>query len=142
MSKQLYPCLWFNTGAKEAADFYCSIFPNSKILNASPIVVNFELNGTHFMALNEKSKQFPFNESVSFVIPCEDQAEIDHYWNSLTADGGAESMCGWCKDKYGVSWQVVPVILGKLMSDPEKAPRVIQAFMKMKKFDIEALLKA
>jgi len=142
MSKQLYPCLWFNTGAKEAADFYCSIFPNSKILNASPIVVNFELNGTHFMALNEKSKQFPFNESVSFVIPCEDQAEIDHYWNSLTADGGAESMCGWCKDKYGVSWQVVPVILGKLMSDPEKAPRVIQAFMKMKKFDIEALMKA
>ena len=142
MSKQLYPCLWFNTGAKEAADFYCSIFPNSKILNASPIVVNFELNGTHFMALNEKSKQFPFNESVSFVIPCEDQAEIDHYWNSLTADGGAESMCGWCKDKYGVSWQVVPVILGKLMSDPEKAPRVIQAFMKMRKFDIEALMKA
>lgn len=142
MSKQLYPCLWFNTGAKEAADFYCSIFPNSKILNASPIVVNFELNGSHFMALNEKSKQFPFNESVSFVIPCEDQAEIDHYWNSLTADGGAESMCGWCRDKYGVSWQVVPVILGKLMSDPEKAPRVIQAFMKMRKFDIEALLKA
>ncbi|MBL0154323.1 MAG: VOC family protein [Chitinophagaceae bacterium] len=142
MPKQLYPCLWFSGGAKEAADFYCSIFPNSKILNASPIVVNFELNGTHFMALNEKSKQFPFNESVSFVIPCENQAEIDHYWNSLTADGGAESMCGWCKDKYGVSWQVVPVILGKLMSDPEKAPRVIQAFMKMKKFDIEALLKA
>lgn len=142
MAKSIYPCIWFKHEAQPAAEFYCSIFPNSKIINASPIVVNFELNGRHFMALNDKRPPQEFNESVSFVIPCEDQKEIDYYWNKLTADGGQESMCGWCKDKFGISWQVVPVILGELMSDPARAPRVISAFLKMKKFDIEKLKNA
>jgi len=142
MAKQIYPCLWFEKEAKEAAEFYCWVFPNSKILNESPIVVNFELNGKHFMALNDKRPMQQFNESVSFVIPCDDQKEIDYYWNELTADGGKESMCGWCSDKFGISWQVVPAILGELMSDPQRAQRVIAAFLKMKKFDIEKLLNA
>jgi len=85
---------------------------------------------------------FKFNEAVSFVISCKDQEEIDYYWNKLISDGGQESMCGWCKDKFGLSWQVVPTILVQLMSDPEKGQRVVQAFMKMRKFDIEALQNA
>ncbi len=141
MTKQIYPCLWFDNQASAAADFYCAIFPDSKVVNDSGMIVNFELNGQPFMGLNGGPK-FKFNEAVSFVIPCKDQAEIDHYWYSLIADGGQESMCGWCKDKFGLSWQVVPALLGKLMSDPERAPRVVQAFMKMKKFDIEALQNA
>jgi predicted 3-demethylubiquinone-9 3-methyltransferase (glyoxalase superfamily) len=142
MAKQIYPCLWFENQAKEAAAFYCSVFPNSKILTDTPMVVEFELNGKFFMGLNGRPEGVKFNESISFVIPCEDQAEIDHYWNKFTVDGGAESMCGWCSDKYGVSWQVIPAMLGELMSDPEKAPRVAQAFMKMRKFDIATLLNA
>ena len=93
------------------------------------------------MGLNGGDR-FTFNEAVSFVIPCKDQAEIDHYWYKLTADGGQESMCGWCKDKFGLSWQVVPVMLGELMSDPQKGPRVVQAFMQMRKFDLDVLQKA
>jgi predicted 3-demethylubiquinone-9 3-methyltransferase (glyoxalase superfamily) len=142
MAKEIYTCLWFNKEAKEAALFYCSVFPNSSIINESPIVVNFSLNGKKFMALNDKGPQHTFNESVSFVITCDDQEEIDYYWNKLTADGGKESMCGWCADKFGVSWQVVPSILGELMSQPDKVQRVVQAFMKMKKFDIEKLINA
>jgi predicted 3-demethylubiquinone-9 3-methyltransferase (glyoxalase superfamily) len=141
MKKQLYPCLWFDGQARAAADFYCTIFPNSKIVSDSGLVVNFELNGQFFMGLNG-GDNFKFNEAVSFVIPCKDQAEIDHYWYKLTSDGGEESMCGWCKDKFGLSWQVVPAILGELMSDPQKGPRVMQAFMKMRKFDIAALQNA
>lgn len=140
MKNPIYPCLWFEQQAKEAATYYCSIFKNSKIISENPIVVIFELNGNKFMALNGRTK-FNFTEAVSFVIECEDQAEIDHYWNELTREG-KESMCGWLKDKYGVSWQIVPAILGELMSDPEKGPRVVEAFMKMKKFDIATLLKA
>lgn len=139
MNKQIYPCLWFDGKAKEAADFYCTVFKNSKILSENPMVVMFEINDTKFMALNG-GPQFQFNESVSFVINCETQEEIDHYWNSFTTNGGQESMCGWCKDKYGVSWQIVPTILGKLMNDPAKSQEVIQAFLKMKKFDIATLL--
>jgi predicted 3-demethylubiquinone-9 3-methyltransferase (glyoxalase superfamily) len=141
MKNQMYPCLWFDGQARAAADFYCTIFPDSKIIHDSGMVVNFELNGQYFMGLNGGPK-FQFNEAVSFVIPCKDQAEIDHYWNSLIADGGEESMCGWCKDRFGLFWQVVPTILGQLMSDPEKCPRVVQAFLKMRKFDIEALQNA
>ncbi len=142
MAKQLYTCLWFEKEARAAADFYCSVFPKSKILNASPMVVNFELNGTHFMALNDRRPPHDFNEAVSFVIPCEDQQEIDYYWSKLTSNGGKENMCGWCCDKFGVSWQVVPTILGELMSNPEKSGRVVAAFLKMKKFDIEKLKNA
>lgn len=141
MANPIYPCLWFDNQAKAAADYYCNIFKNSKILNESPMVVNFELNGKRFMGLNG-GPMFKFNEAVSFVVECENQEEIDYYWDSLTANGGVESQCGWLKDKFGMSWQIVPAILGQLMSDPEKGQRVVQAFMKMKKFDIEALKNA
>lgn len=138
MTKELQTCLWFDGNAQEAAAFYCSIFPNSKILNDSGMVVNFEINGQRFMGLNG-GNQFKFNEAVSFVITCEDQQEIDRYWNQLTSNGGEEGQCGWCKDQFGVSWQVVPAVLGKLMSDPEKDQRVVETFLKMKKFDISIL---
>lgn len=141
MKQHMYPCLWFDGQARAAADFYCTIFPDSKIIQDAGMVVNFELNGQFFMGLNG-GNNFKFNEAVSFVIPCKDQAEIDHYWYKLTADGGQEGRCGWCKDKFGLSWQVVPTVLGELMSDPEKGPRVAQAFMKMNKFDIQALQNA
>ncbi len=141
MTKQIYPCLWFDGKAAAAAQFYTSVFPNSKITHDSPMVVHFELDGSRFMGLNG-GPQFQFNESVSFVISCDTQEEIDHYWYQLTADGGQESQCGWLKDKFGISWQVVPSILGELMADPEKAQRVMAAFLKMSKFDIETLKKA
>jgi len=140
MQTPIYPCLWFDDNAKEAAEFYTTIFPNSRITQESPIVVNFELDERKFMGLNG-GPQFSFNESVSFVIECKDQKEIDYYWDKLTK-GGEESMCGWLKDKYGVSWQVIPAILGELMSDPERGPNVVAAFMQMRKFDIETLLNA
>lgn len=140
MTNPIYPCLWFDGKAKAAAEFYCGIFKNSKITNENPMVVIFELNGKKFMGLNA-GPQFKFNEAISFVVDCETQEEIDYYWNKLSA-GGEEGNCGWLKDKFGVSWQIVPAILGKLMSDPERSERVIQAFMKMKKFDIEKLEQA
>lgn len=141
MTNQMYPCLWFDGQAKAAADFYCSIFPNSKIVSDTAMVVNFELDGVFFMALNG-GNHFKFNEAVSFVVPCKDQDEIDYYWDRLTQDGGQEGKCGWCKDKFGLSWQIVPTILNQLVSDPEKGQRVMQAFLKMTKFDIEALKNA
>jgi predicted 3-demethylubiquinone-9 3-methyltransferase (glyoxalase superfamily) len=140
MSKSIYPCLWFDGNALPAAEFYSGIHPNSKILSANPMAVVFELNGAKFMALNG-GPEFHFSEATSFVITCETQEEIDHYWDKLT-EGGSEGKCGWLKDKFGVSWQVVPSILGKLMNDPEKAPKVMYAFMQMKKFDIAKLLEA
>jgi predicted 3-demethylubiquinone-9 3-methyltransferase (glyoxalase superfamily) len=140
MNKPIYPCLWFDGQAHEAAAFYCSVFKNAKITADNPMVTMFEVNGQQFMCLNG-GPHFQFNEAVSFVIDCETQEEIDYYWNKLT-EGGSESMCGWLKDQFGVSWQVVPSILGKLMSDPEKGQRVVAAFMKMKKFDIQTLLDA
>lgn len=140
MKNQLYPCLWFENNAKEAADYYCSVFKSAKIISENPMVIILELNGTKFMLLNGRVK-FQFNESVSFVVECDTQEEIDHYWNNLTKDG-LESQCGWLKDKYGLSWQIVPAILGKLMSDPKKAPNVTAAFMKMKKFDLQKLIEA
>ena|SRR5260221_14737238 len=140
MANQIYPCLWFDGNAKAAAEFYCSVFKESKIMADTPMVVTFEINGKKFMGLNG-GPHFKFNEAVSFVVECETQDEIDHYWDKLT-EGGVESKCGWLKDKYGVSWQIVPSILGKLMTDPERAPRVFKAFQKMVKFDIETLLKA
>ena len=127
MVSPIYPCLWFESNSKAAADFYCTIFPNSKIISVTPFVTIFELNGTKFMGLNG-GPEFKFNEAVSFVISCETQEEIDNYWEKLS-DGGEEGKCGWLKDKFGISWQVVPSILGKLMNDAEKAPRVMYAFM-------------
>lgn len=140
MKNKIHPCLWFNGNAQEAATFYCSVFIDSKITVNTPMVVNFELNGQKFMGLNGRV-DFAFNESISFVVECDTQEEIDYYWSALTA-GGSESMCGWLKDKYGVSWQIVPRILSQLMSDADRSQRVMQAFMQMKKFDIATLLKA
>jgi predicted 3-demethylubiquinone-9 3-methyltransferase (glyoxalase superfamily) len=140
MKNPIYTCLWFEGKVQEAAQFYCSVFKNSQIVSVSPMVTIFELNERKFMALNGGPK-FKFNESVSFVIDCDTQEEIDYYWQNLT-EGGTESQCGWLKDKFGVSWQVVPTILGSLMGNVEKAPRVVEAFMKMKKFDIQTLLNA
>lgn len=104
------------------------------------MVVSFELNGRKFMGLNGGPKFKP-NEAISFVVECETQEEIDHHWNKLT-EGGEESMCGWLKDRYGVSWQIIPAMLSKLMADPERSQRVINAFLKMRKFDIEKLMQA
>ena len=140
MANQMYPCLWFDGQAKAAAEYYCSIFKNSKITAENPIVVNCELNGFKLMGLNGGPK-YKFSPANSYVIECETQEEIDHYWKKL-GDGGIYNQCGWLDDKFGVSWQVVPAILHTLMADPVKAPRVIEAFMKMSKFDIETLLNA
>lgn len=140
MNNEISLCLWFDGQAKEAAEFYCSVFENSKITSENPMMVTFELNGRKMMGLNG-GPQFKFNEAASLVVNCENQEEIDYYWAKLT-EGGEESMCGWLKDKFGLSWQIVPTILGKLVSDPEKGQRVVQAFMKMKKFDIQSLLNA
>jgi predicted 3-demethylubiquinone-9 3-methyltransferase (glyoxalase superfamily) len=140
MTQSMYPCLWFDGQAKAAADYYCSIFKSSKITSENPIVVNFELLGNKFMALNGGPK-YKFSPATSFVIECQTQDEIDYYWEKL-GEGGRYDQCGWLDDKYGVSWQVVPAVLGKLMSDPKKSGKVIEAFMKMSKFDIKTLVEA
>ncbi len=140
MTNTIYPCLWFDGKAKAAADHYCSIFPNSKITSENPMVVNFELNGNKFMGLNG-GPNYKFSPANSYVITCDTQSEIDHYWEKL-GEGGIYNQCGWLDDKFGVSWQIVPAILEKLMSDKEKAPRVVQAFLQMTKFDIETLINA
>ena len=141
MTNQIYPCLWFDNQAQAAAKFYCYIFEKSKITEDNQMVVSFELNGNQFMALNG-GPQYKFNEAVSFVIDCATQQEIDHYWNNLTAEGGSEGNCGWLKDKFGVSWQIVPAILPELLRDREKAPKVIEVYSKMKKFNIQELQNA
>ena len=152
--QKITPFLWFDGNAEEAALFYTSIFKNSKILNVSRygdagpgtkgavMVVSFQLEGQQFTALNG-GPQFKFSEAFSFVVNCETQTEIDEYWNKLTSGGGRESECGWLKDKFGLSWQIVPAALGKLMSgDPKKANRVMQAVLQMKKLDIATLEEA
>lgn len=141
MHNPIFPCLWFDGKAKEAADFYCSVFTHSRILQETPMVVIFEMNGSKFMGLNG-GPQFPFTEAVSLVVNCDTQEEIDYFWNRLTADGGKESRCGWLKDKYGLSWQIVPSNIGQLMSDPEKANRVMQVILQMNKLDIEKIQQA
>lgn len=141
MATPIYPCLWYDGNAAEAAAFYCRVFPNSKLLESNSLVVTFDLNGRKFMGLNG-GPLFKFNESVSFVVECADQTEIDYYWQQLTADGGQESMCGWLKDKYGMSWQIVPAVLPRLLENREKAEKVMAALMKMKKLDIAGLEQA
>ena len=139
------PCLWFERQAEEAANFYVSLFPNSRIVSkalgpdSSTQVLEFDLDGRRFTAFNGRSEA-GFNDSVSFMIDCEDQAEVDRYWDALTA-GGQPVQCGWLKDRYGVSWQVVPKALPRLLSDPDRATagRVGQAMMKMVKLDISGL---
>lgn len=139
-TKNIYPCLWFDGTAKEAADHYCSIFPNSMIISENPMVVTFELNGSKFMGLNGGPK-YQFSPANSYVVACKTQEEIDHYWNKL-GEGGVYNQCGWLDDKFGVSWQIVPEVLGELMENPQKAQRVVKAFMQMKKFDIDTLVNA
>jgi predicted 3-demethylubiquinone-9 3-methyltransferase (glyoxalase superfamily) len=148
------PCLWFDTQGEEAAKFYTSVFPRSKIGEisrygegaprpaGSVMTVSFVLDGQEFMALNG-GPEFTFSEAISFQVSCEDQKEVDHYWNSLS-EGGEEGPCGWLKDRYGLSWQIVPTALPRLLSDPdpEKAQRVMNALMGMKKLDIEGLERA
>jgi predicted 3-demethylubiquinone-9 3-methyltransferase (glyoxalase superfamily) len=156
MPKQkITPFLWFDTQAEEAMNFYASVFKNSKIGTVarygeagpgpagSVMTATFSLEGQEFIALNA-GPLFKFNESISFVIDCETQEEVDYYWEKLTADGGQESQCGWLKDKFGLSWQVTPSIMSKLFSsgNPEKSKRAMQAMMQMKKLDIAALQKA
>ena len=140
MTKQIYTCLWFDGQAKAAAEYYCSIFKDSKITAENPVVVTFELKGNKFMALNGGPK-YKFTPATSFVIECDSQAEIDYYWERLGKEGRYDQ-CGWLTDKFGVSWQIIPAILKQLMGDPNKAQRVVQAFMKMSKFDIEGLKNA
>jgi predicted 3-demethylubiquinone-9 3-methyltransferase (glyoxalase superfamily) len=140
MIHPIFPCLWFDGKAKEAAAFYCSVFKNSKVISENPMVVVFELNDTKFMALNG-GPEYAFSPANSYVVTCDTQEEIDHYWEKLS-EGGKPGKCGWLTDKYGVSWQVVPKILGQLMNDPEKAPNAMYAFMQMTKFDIEKLINS
>ena len=157
-TKSITPCLWFDTQAEDAAKFYVSVFKNSKITSVSRfpdagqdvhgkpagsvMVAAFELDGQSFTALNGGPK-FKFDEAISFQVMCDTQDEVDYYWNALTA-GGQEVACGWLKDKFGLSWQVVPSALPKMMTDPDarKSARVMNAFMKMKKLDLAAIERA
>ena len=147
--KKITPFLWFDSQAEEAMNFYVSLFKNSKVGGVSrgpdgkAFTVSFELDGQEFMGMNA-GPQFKFNEAVSMSVNCADQAEVDYFWNALTVDGGEESMCSWCKDKYGLWWQIVPKQLGELMGDPdpEKSGRVMQAMLKMKKIIVADLHKA
>jgi len=146
-TKKITPFLWFDGQAEEAANFYTSIFPNSKIEKTvgngdSVMVVDFSLDGQKFTALNG-GPQFKFNESISFVVHCDTQEEVDYFWEKLTADGGEESMCAWLKDKFGVSWQIVPEALPRLLSDPDPAvaQTAMAAMMQMRKIIIADLYK-
>ena len=157
--QKITPFLWFDDQAEDAANFYTSLFKSSKIGRilryneeaaektgcpvGSVLTIEFEIEGQKFVALNG-GPLFKFNESVSFVINCETQEEVDYFWGKLIADGGEESACGWLKDKFGLSWQVTPVFLGYMLADPdaEKANRVMKAIMEMGKIDIAALNKA
>jgi predicted 3-demethylubiquinone-9 3-methyltransferase (glyoxalase superfamily) len=156
--QKITPFLWFNTEAEEAANFYTSIFKNSKILNiaryseagskaahrpkGSVMTVAFQIEGQTFTAING-GPVFKFTEAVSFVVNCANQEEINFYWEKLSEGGDPKSQqCGWLKDKYGLSWQIVPAALGELMSDPEKSERVMSKVLQMKKIDLNALQKA
>jgi predicted 3-demethylubiquinone-9 3-methyltransferase (glyoxalase superfamily) len=155
-AQKIVPCLWFDKEAEAAANLYVSVFKDARILSTTRygkegfgqqagtvMTVEFELEGQKFLGLNG-GPQFKFSEAISFQIFCETQEEIDYFWSKLTADGGKESQCGWLKDKFGLSWQVVPTALIEILksADAAAAQRVTKAFMQMKKFDIEALKQA
>jgi predicted 3-demethylubiquinone-9 3-methyltransferase (glyoxalase superfamily) len=153
--QKITPFLWFNDQAEEAMNFYTSVFKNSKIVNVNRVgtegpgkpgslmMGSFELDGQTFFALNG-GPLFKFTEAISLFVHCVDQDEVDYYWGKLTAEGGEPSQCGWLKDKFGLSWQIVPTKLGELLGDPdqEKAGRVMQAMLKMSKINIEELQAA
>ena len=146
---KITPFLWFDTQAEEAMNIYVSIFKNSRVLGVTPgphgraMSVNFELEGQEFIGLNA-GPEFKFNEAISFFVNCNSQEEVDELWNKLTADGGEEGRCGWLKDKFGLSWQIIPTALTEMLSDPnpEKAGRAMQAMLQMNKIDIEGLRQA
>lgn len=140
---KITPFLWFDNNAQDAVKFYCSVFKNSKIVELNPMVSTFELEGLRLMALNG-GPTFKFTEAISLHVSCDSQKEVDYYWNALLGDGGKESQCGWLKDKYGLSWQIVPAVLRELLSapDPRISDRVMQAMLKMIKLDIEELKRA
>ncbi len=156
MTDKIVPCLWFDNQAEDAARYYVSIFSNSRVNRISyygkegfdihgqkegtVLTVDFEINGNPFVALNG-GPIFKFTEAVSFQVFCDTQKEIDDYWAKLTSEG-EEGQCGWLKDKYGLSWQIVPSVLPQLMSDPARSERVMKAFLQMKKFDIGKLMAA
>lgn len=141
--KKITPFLWFDTQAQEAMNFYVSVFKNSKVISVSPSSVNFELEGQEFIGFNA-GPEFKFNKSISFVVDCETQEEVDYYWEKLTANGGETGRCGWLKDKFGLSWQIVPRQLGELMGDKDlvKARHVMETMLKMNKIIIADLQKA
>ena len=152
--RHITPFLWFNDNAEEAMSFYVSIFEHSRIVDVSRygeagpgpkdsvMAGTFELNGQQFMALNG-GPQFPFTEAISFYVSCETQQEVDELWAKLS-DGGEESRCGWLKDKFGLSWQIIPTVLGEMLGDkdPERARRVMEAMLRMVKIDIKQLQEA
>lgn len=158
--QKITPHLWFDYRAEEAMNFYVSLFKNSKILSihrypegmddphmkgmeGKVIHGVFELNGQQFMAL-DGGPMFKFNESISMVVDCKDQDEVDYFWEKLTANGGEENMCGWLKDKFGLSWQIIPAALGRFLTDPDpvKSQRVMKAMLQMRKIDVKTLQKA
>jgi len=154
--QKITPFLWYAKEAEEAASFYAATFPDSRVVRVTAMpsespsgppgsvkVVEFVLFGQAFTAMSAGPLD-PFNHAVSFVVSCDDQAELDRYWNALLANGGAPEQCGWLKDRYGLSWQIVPKVLGEMMSDPDpaKAKRAADAMMKMVKLDIAALQAA
>jgi predicted 3-demethylubiquinone-9 3-methyltransferase (glyoxalase superfamily) len=153
--RKIAPCLWFDGNAEDAVAFYVTLFPDAEVTQVShygdgmsfpagtALLVEFTLFGQRFQALNG-GPEFQFSEAISLSIDCKDMAEVNHYWNALTADGGQESQCGWCKDKFGVSWQVVPAGLGTLLSDPDEGrrARAVQAMMTMKKLDLDVMRRA
>jgi predicted 3-demethylubiquinone-9 3-methyltransferase (glyoxalase superfamily) len=140
-TQKLTPFLWFEKGGDEAAKYYCTVFKNANIIHSNALATEFEIEGLRLCIISP-GPMFRLTEAFSISVPCNTQEEIDYYWNRFVGDGGEESMCGWCKDKYGVSWQIVPAKLGEWMRDPDRAQRVTQAFLKMKKLDMATLEKA
>lgn len=141
--QKITPYLWFDNQAKEAAHYYCSIFKNSKVNSASELIVEFELDGMRFIALNG-GPRFKFTEATSFVVYCVNQEEVDYFWESFVTNGGQESMCSWCKDKFGLSWQIIPTRFMEMMKTgtPKQVKRVTEEMLKMRKMIIADLEKA
>jgi predicted 3-demethylubiquinone-9 3-methyltransferase (glyoxalase superfamily) len=139
---KITPFLWYDNQAEEAANFYVSIFKNSRVIDVTPMVVSFELEGQPFLALNG-GPQYTFTEAISLYISCETQDEVDELWAKLS-EGGTDTQCGWLKDRYGLSWQVIPNVLSELLNDPDpvKAQRVMQAMLGMGKIEIQGLRDA
>jgi predicted 3-demethylubiquinone-9 3-methyltransferase (glyoxalase superfamily) len=156
MPQPIAPCLWFDNNAEEAVNYYVSVFKDSKIKHidrysdegpdpeARVVFIEFQINGQPFQAINAEGPMFKFSEAISFCIECADQAELDYYWDTLVGDGGEESECGWLKDKYGVSWQVVPTVLNEMMrsSDRKRGGQAMRKMLTMQKLNVDELQAA